>query len=361
MAAGYELLKSGKRFSNTMWEYSWLVQRSGKQAEYADWDKVLDEVVERGYDCLRIDAYPHLIAADDEGDVADQFEMEPITLNFMWGNHETVTVRPREGLVEFMRKASDRGLYFGLSSWFNNDSTNRKCMVQSPEDLLRVWRETLEFLKSNDLLDRVIWVDLCNEFPWMIWLPGVFQDVFKTREATAKIGLGSVKATRPWSRVTNARFDHYFFDALNELKAEYPELAVTLSFEATMNKNVFARDGGHLEVIAPHIWATDDPWWLLRSGMIKTFSAKDHERNRMRLWGDWARQHGLWLITTEGWANVNYEEISPNGTAGEWDWFKSLNEFAVDLAIEQGWQGICTSNFAQPHFEGMWADNERSA
>jgi Sugar-binding cellulase-like len=65
LAAGYELLKSGKRFSNTMWEFSWLVQRSGKQAEYANWDKVLDEVVERGYDCLRIDAYPHSITAVD--------------------------------------------------------------------------------------------------------------------------------------------------------------------------------------------------------------------------------------------------------------------------------------------------------
>jgi hypothetical protein len=26
------------------------------------------------------------------------------------------------------------------------------------------------------------------------------------------------------------------------------------------------------------------------------------------------------------------------------------------MAIDKGWWGICTHNFAQPHFEGMWSD-----
>jgi hypothetical protein len=53
---------------------------------------------------------------------------------------------------------------------------------------------------------------------------------------------------------------------------------------------------------------------------------------------------------------VLYEDISPNGEAGEWDWFKEVAEVGVEMAIEKGWQGICTSNFCQPHFEGMWRD-----
>lgn len=79
---GTELLDSGRRFAVTMWEYSWLTQRTGRQAEYADWDKVLDELVERGYNCIRIDAFPHIIAADADGNCAKEttFRPSPITL-----------------------------------------------------------------------------------------------------------------------------------------------------------------------------------------------------------------------------------------------------------------------------------------
>jgi len=44
-----------------MWDFSWL-ERRWPGAGYEDWDKVLDELAERGYNAVRIDAYPHLIA-----------------------------------------------------------------------------------------------------------------------------------------------------------------------------------------------------------------------------------------------------------------------------------------------------------
>lgn len=47
----------------TMWDFSWL-ERRWPGAGYEDWDKVLDELLERGYNAIRIDAYPHLIAED---------------------------------------------------------------------------------------------------------------------------------------------------------------------------------------------------------------------------------------------------------------------------------------------------------
>ena len=45
----------------TMWDFSWL-ERRWPGAGYEDWDQVLDELSERGYNAIRIDAYPHLIA-----------------------------------------------------------------------------------------------------------------------------------------------------------------------------------------------------------------------------------------------------------------------------------------------------------
>jgi len=47
----------------TMWDFSWL-ERRWPGAGNEDWDVALDELRARGYDALRIDAYPHLVAAD---------------------------------------------------------------------------------------------------------------------------------------------------------------------------------------------------------------------------------------------------------------------------------------------------------
>src|SRR5262245_2420640 len=44
----------------TMWDFSWL-ERRWTGAGYEDWDQVLDGLVERGYDAVRIDAFPHLV------------------------------------------------------------------------------------------------------------------------------------------------------------------------------------------------------------------------------------------------------------------------------------------------------------
>src|SRR5689334_19261386 len=46
----------------TMWDFSWL-ERRWPGAGYEDWDVALDELKARGYDAVRIDAYPHLIHA----------------------------------------------------------------------------------------------------------------------------------------------------------------------------------------------------------------------------------------------------------------------------------------------------------
>src|SRR5271169_1414755 len=47
----------------TMWEFSW-IERRWPGAGYEDWDQALDELYVRGYNAVRIDPFPHLLAAD---------------------------------------------------------------------------------------------------------------------------------------------------------------------------------------------------------------------------------------------------------------------------------------------------------
>ena len=49
--------------ANAMWDFSW-IERRYIGAEYTDWDFILDELKERGYDAVRIDAFPHLVSID---------------------------------------------------------------------------------------------------------------------------------------------------------------------------------------------------------------------------------------------------------------------------------------------------------
>ena len=75
----------------------------------------------------------------------------------------------------------------------------------------------------------------------------------------------------------------------------------------------------------------------------------------MATWSDWSRRRGLPLWTTEGWASIGW---SPNLVPAwdGWDYIKQVGEAAVGLALQHGWQGICTSNFSQPHHKDLWAD-----
>ena len=55
--------KAIKPLAITMWDFSWL-ERRWPGAGYEDWAKVLNELLVRGYNAVRIDAYPHLVAND---------------------------------------------------------------------------------------------------------------------------------------------------------------------------------------------------------------------------------------------------------------------------------------------------------
>ena len=46
-----------------MWDFSWL-ERHHRYGSFEDYDRVIDELVDRGYEAVRIDVFPHLIAAD---------------------------------------------------------------------------------------------------------------------------------------------------------------------------------------------------------------------------------------------------------------------------------------------------------
>jgi hypothetical protein len=366
-----------RRFSTAMWDFSWLTRRTGEEAEYADWEAVLDGLRDRGYDNVRIDAFPHLVAPGRDGTTPSggRFTALPQRPRFMWGNHRPVEIVPAQALVTFMAACRDRGITVGLSTWFTPDALGRRDEIVTPADFVRVWSATLEHVQDAGLLDVVAWVDLCNEFPLDVWAPGVARAVFGRAGRTT---LEVAPRALPWTRTQQGRIQRYLTDAIVPLRERWPQLPYCLSLTNFVGEQMRARDVSAFDLGEVHCWLSDDPVWSAatlqaaalfevpggvalhartvgRPGPARLAAWRDRTlRPLMRRWRTWAARNDLPLVTTEGWGPVNYADVTVGGA--EWDWVKRFAELAVHEAVDQGWTGICTSNFAQPHHRGMWRD-----
>lgn len=364
-----------KRFSTAMWDFSWATRRTGHEAEYADWSKVLDELAQRGYDNVRIDAFPHLIADDNVGGRRENFFLPAQRSLFMWGNHAPVEISPRKDLICFMQKCKERGISIGLSSWFIADTGMRCQQVRSPDDFVRIWDETLTLIQQAGLIDQILWVDLCNEFPLDLWAPGAASHIFGHAFSSP---IGAALRAMPWPQAWKLRTQTYLTAAVGKLKQKWPALKFCYSFHGLAGSSIRQLDTSTFDVAEIHCWLTDHAGWNLASLQIAALlelpgGAALHARRMrgtsqdklrllrdevlsplMRTWADWAALKQLPLITTEGWGPTNYCDQHARGE--EWRWVKDFSELAVEQAINMGWTGICVNNFSQPHHKGMWQD-----
>jgi Sugar-binding cellulase-like len=333
----------------TMWDFSWL-ERRWPGAGYEDWDRALDDLLARGYDAVRIDAYPHLVAAAS----GRTWELVPVWTVQDWGSPAKNRVRVQPELNQFIQKCGERGLRVGLSTWFRQDRDNTRLQIQTPEDHGRVWKSTLDSIAAQGLLKHLLYVDLCNEFPLDIWAPFVPKGL---RRATAQ--------GADWMR-----------RAINTLRQDYPDLDYT--FSQTSEYDTWKQqDVSMLNFLEPHIWMANSSEFYKEVGYnYERFDSKGYDnlvdrakplylskpdywkaklRERIDLAAQWSRASRLPLITTECWSLVDYKDWP----LLDWDWLKDLCETGVEAAVSTGrWVAIATSNFCGPQFAGMWRDIE---
>lgn len=339
-------------YAITMWDFSWL-ERRWPGAGFEDWDQALGELVERGYDTVRIDAYPHLVAAGAER----TWELLPQWNQQDWGAPALVEVQVLPALVEFIAKAREHGVRVALSTWFRQDRDDVRMRIDSPEAHARVWSDTLRHLRDADVLDTVRFVDLCNEFPLPVWAPFLYGG----------------DAGEPLRR-SGDRVNHWTSTAIRELRREWPDLDFTFSVTKQYD-DLADQDVSEFDLLEPHLWMASSTDFYQRVGYgferfettgyenvvaraLSTYRG-DQERYDRELFegidrlADWSRATGKPLVTTECWSIVDYKDWP----GLDWGWVKELNERAVRRAAATGrWAGLATSNFCSPQFRGMWRD-----
>ena len=360
-------------YAITMWDFSWL-ERRWPGAGYEDWDRALEELTDRGYDAVRIDAYPHLIAEDGQR----EWELLPQWNQMSWGAQSIIRVRVLPALLDFIRAAARAGVSVALSTWFREDRDNVRVGIRSPRDMARIWIETLRAIDAAGLIEHILYVDLCNEFPMAVWAPFMYTEQWMRNIARSNLPKdATLESLRPAPIPrTSPALATWMAEAIAIVREEFPDIDYTFSSSAEVS-TWREQDVAAFDVLEPHIWMAGNDHSDYYENVGYDFEAFDpagfdnvvargrveYERDRERYdatlfrtideAAEWARASRKGLYTTECWALIDYKDWP----GLEWDWMLDLNARAVEYVVTTGrWVGISTSNFCGPQFAGMWRE-----
>ena len=275
-----------------------------------------------------------------------------------WGAPGLIKVRVVPALHRFIAACRDRDIKVGLSTWFREDRYNLRMRITGPEQHAAVWNETLAGIKQAGLLDTVLFVDLCNEWPGPLWAP-------------------FVNPPLDWGAWRDPRAMHWMRTAIGLVRIEFPELPLLFSTNGLRAADYQEADIGFIDAIEHHMWMASehDGEFYARVGyQYERFSEDGYRNVQLKAATVYAEKPAYWqklltdqigavaaaarraeqpLMTTECWGIIDYKDwpLLP------WDWVKQLCAIGTRAASASGqWSAVATSNFCGPQFAGMWRD-----
>lgn len=340
----------------TMWDFSWL-ERRWPGAGFEDWDEALDQLVTRGYNAVRIEAYPHLISAGAE----KEWTLNEVWNQQDWGSPDVNKVRVQPNLNTFIAKCKKRDVKVALSSWYRHDTEGLYKKVDTPEKMAAIWIQTLRSIQKAGLLDNILYVDLCNEWPGDLWAP-----FFHEQHPDVVWGQWYKEASLKWMQ-----------KAISIVRKEFPDIPFLFSFDNSEVEKYKEVDVSFLDMFEHHLWMVhqnNSEFYKLvgyGDGRFSPEAYKNVVKNAERLYrqkpeywkgllvdkinvlGHVARDLNMPLATTECWGIVDYKDWP----LLNWDWVKDLCEVGTMTALDtKAWVVVATSNFCAPQFVGMWRD-----
>ncbi len=336
----------------TMWEFSW-IERRWDGAGFEDWDRALDELAERGYNAVRIDPFPHLLATGP----GKTWTLLPEWNTQLWGSPDVNRIVLMPALTEFIAKCRARGIKVGLSTWYRQDEDDTRMQISGPEVMAEQWLRTLDTIRDAGLIDTILYTDLCNEWPGIDWAPFV----------KPKMSYGD------WRKPESLAWMH---KAIAIVQEKYPEMPLLFSF-AGQPEDWPKEDLGDFDLLDQHEWMTQQnggEFYRLVGYDYERFDAKGYTNLSRKAEAIYRARPEYWqglltkkidllartsaamrmpLITTECWAIVDYKDWP----LLKWDWVKELCALGARRAAASGqWLAVATSNFCEPQFVGMWRD-----
>ena len=345
------------RLAMASWGHDWLTRRDAPQGEYRV-PQVLDELCERGYNALRVDAFPHLLATGTDGVHSERFQLL---------GHGNLWLAPRKQLLDLATQARSRNLRLWLTSRFLNDTQARRAFVRRPRDFVDVWSQTLQLLAEHQLLDTVAAVDFCDEFTSPETTHGAWRSLFPRHP------LNPLSRLMDWSAESEQAVERYLLDVPRALRALFPTIAFGVSVSTQTEARLRKLDTSELDFIDTHFWLDDDPRIGLMTGAplaltgnrlartVQTQLAGLAWRTRGVAWvrqleerfdtlSEFARLRRLQPVVGGGYVRVASE------AAADWRWVQDVSEAMINTALGHGVSCMITAQQARPHSQHLWRE-----
>lgn len=367
------LKKIEKPLAIAMWDFSWMLSEG-----FGDIIKALDELVERGYNAIRIDVFPASINTFMEKGITTFTYSGTGERNTVWGNINEVRINTPEKVELIFRECIKRNIYIGISSWITFAAEDYNDIELN--EFIKIWDSTLKFLDERDLLHNIIYVDLMNEYPVCNGFKWLRTKALNKAEKKELTGMEHVQVdeslkfddfeSKIWRDVSAELLD-YFHTKWRDLDFTISIIAPTHSFK--IDKYVAVEK---LDTIDAHLWIafhadlfanfhlrdiyTDEEYLKMHTELFEVFDAN---RDRYIQWIDEciaifaleADKHGLTIGNTEGWGLVVWRERP----SVNWNFIKIAAELIIPVCKKyKCFKYICTSNFTHPMFKSLWADIE---
>jgi len=228
------------RLTIAMWDFSWMFMHYPGGA-FEDFNKTTDELLERGFNTVRIDAFPLIIGKLDSLNQQVTIPGNPL---FNWGQSDIDRLHsPVQELISFMEITKSKNINVILSTWGNGckefpdilkDYTDRKVFWAA-------WERTLDILKEKNLLSHVVYVDFDQEFPF--FSPFQFEinrlGAIQTEKMTSSAGAmedagkaGSDYKKLAWNTLQMDFVRDLMSSTLSHFQKKYPGLRFTFSLTA---------------------------------------------------------------------------------------------------------------------------------
>jgi len=354
-----------RRLTIAMWDQAFLL-RHIPGGSFEDYDRVLDEAIERGYNTLRLDPMPQIIDLSHPERILEW--PDPQTPYMPWGWNRAVKGPVGIWLIEFMEKLLHRGMNYTLSAWWFCDEKKGPKPFKIPhmhKEASELWAAMLRDWKRRFGFNGLVYLDIANEVPY--FLPGFMK---RFREETGSDWQNSTHLTDKQIQFLADELN----EALSLLRREFPEVRFTASIHGDLR---WLKVPVEFDCLDVHFYADKDLRWLQRTRFAeyqsklftdaswhKEFSercTKTHramapmlrarQRNKLAAFASWAVQHGMPLTTSESWTSWYYFH-SPDL---DWGWLLEWAEWSVEDAIEFKMWGWTPHNYVQPQFAN-WKD-----
>ncbi|NEW83584.1 MAG: hypothetical protein GZ094_14630 [Mariniphaga sp.] len=369
---------SPKRLTIAMWDFSWMYMHY-KGGAFENFDKVTDELLERGFNTVRIDAFPLLIAELTAINQEVTIAGDPLQ---NWGatdvdrKHKVINE-----LLEFLQIARKKNINVILSTWNQGckEFPEIKKGFTTTEKYWKAWEKVLSILKENKLLDVICYIDFDQEFPFFSpFAPEIDRlgqektvetaSSLQAMEAAGRVSGGFDKLKWNPAQMTFVR--NYMNGSLTHFQHLYPELRFTFSLTSYWEE-VRAMKLKSMDVLELHIWMTQSDRFNSRSGFNElTKDRGTHEysdymdrvtktmksvrpmlmkdmHNRLVFARAWSEEIGAPLTTTEAWGpwwHMDSKDMS-------WKWLYDWCEQGMDLAGQYGMWGTTPWNYSHPYWE----------